>query len=92
MRDKLIIKEKEFRVVGIMNQIGNPGDDSQVYIPLDIAREIFDKQDELSNLLGIGKLNMVNQSIRKNSNKELDKIYADLIEEMNKNNFIIIIY
>tara|TARA_B110000285_G_C14866589_1_gene487138 strand:- start:87 stop:347 length:261 start_codon:yes stop_codon:yes gene_type:complete len=51
--------------------------------------DIFDKQDELSNLLGIGKLNMVNKSVR-NSHKELDKIYADLIEEMNKNNFIII--
>jgi len=51
--------------------------------------DIFDKQDELSNLLGIGKLNMVNKSVRKN-NKELDKIYADLIEEMNNNDFIII--
>jgi hypothetical protein len=52
--------------------------------------DIFDKQDELSNLLGIGKLNMVNKSNRKNSNKELDKIYSDLIEEMNQNDFIII--
>ena len=52
--------------------------------------DIFDKQDELSNLLGIGKLNMVNKSVRTDSDKELDKIYADLIEEMNENNFIII--
>lgn len=52
--------------------------------------DIFDKQDELSNLLEIGKLNIVNKSDRKDSNKELDKIYADLIEEMNKNDFIII--
>jgi len=52
--------------------------------------DIFDKQDELSKLLGIGKLNMVNKSSRKNSNKELDNIYADLIAEMNKNEFIII--
>ena len=50
--------------------------------------DIFDKQDELSDLLGIGKLNMVNKSFRKHSNKELDKIYFDLIEEMNQNNFI----
>ena len=51
--------------------------------------DIFDKQDELSDLLGIGKLNIVNKSSRKD-NKELNKIYADLIDEMNKNNFIII--
>ena len=52
--------------------------------------DIFDKQDELSKLLGIGKLNLVNKSTVKNSNKELDIIYEDLITEMNKNEFIII--
>jgi len=52
--------------------------------------DIFNKQDELSNLLEIGKLNIVNESTRKNGNEKLDKIYADLISEMNKNNFIII--
>ena len=52
--------------------------------------DIFNKQDELSNLLEIGKLNIVNKSTRTNSNEKLDKIYADLIYEMNKNNFIII--
>jgi len=50
--------------------------------------DIFEKQDELSNLLGIGKLNIVNTSIRKDSNKDLDIIYTDLIDEMNKNDFI----
>ena len=53
--------------------------------------DIFDKQDELSNLLGIGKLNLVNKSKRKQiSEKKLDTIYADLIEEMNKNDSIIV--
>jgi hypothetical protein len=52
--------------------------------------DIFNKQDELSNLLEIGKLNIVDESSRKNSNEKLDEIYADLICEMNKNNFIII--
>jgi hypothetical protein len=52
--------------------------------------DIFNKQDELSSLLDIGKLNIVNESTRKNSNEKLDEIYADLISEMNKNNFIII--
>ena len=52
--------------------------------------DIFLKQDELSNILGIGKLNLVNKSKRKNSNKELDKIYSNLINEMNNNDFIMI--
>lgn len=52
--------------------------------------DIFDKQDELSRVLEVGKLYMVNQSTRKDSNEILDKIYSDLIEEMNNNDFIII--
>jgi hypothetical protein len=52
--------------------------------------DIFEKQDELSSLLGIGKLNLINKSLRKDSNKELDIIYDDLIDEMNKNSFIMI--
>ena len=52
--------------------------------------DMFNKQDELSSLFGIGKLNMINFSKRKDSNKKLDNIYADLIEEMNNNAFITI--
>jgi uncharacterized protein YlbG (UPF0298 family) len=52
--------------------------------------EIFDKQDELSKLLGIGKLNLINKSVRTESNKELDEIYKDLINTMNNNSFIMI--
>jgi hypothetical protein len=52
--------------------------------------DIFDKQDELSNLFGIGKLKMVNKSTRNHSNTQLDEIYADLIDEMSRNDFIII--
>ena len=53
--------------------------------------DVFNKQDELSELLEIGKLNLLNQSMRKNSNEILDNIYADLIDEMNKNNFIMVV-
>lgn len=52
--------------------------------------DIFNKKNQLSKILGIGRLNIVNKSSRKNSNKELDNIYHDLITEMNKNDFIII--
>jgi len=46
LRDKLIIQDEEFRVIGIMGQIGNPQDDSQVYIPIETAKELLDKEDE----------------------------------------------
>jgi len=47
IRDRIIIKGEEFRVVGIMEQVGNPQDDRQVYIPLDTAREIFEREGEI---------------------------------------------
>lgn len=50
IRDKIIIKEREFKVVGVMKQIGNPSDDSSIYIPLDTAREIFEKEDEIDSI------------------------------------------
>jgi len=59
--------------------------------------DIFDKQDELSNLLQIGKLNIVNKSKKKYDKEKLEKleklkiIYADLIDEMNNNDFIRIV-
>jgi hypothetical protein len=52
--------------------------------------DIFNKQDELSNLLEIGKLHLVNKSKRIQSNETLDTIYADVIDEMKKNDFIMI--
>jgi len=52
--------------------------------------EIFDKQDELCKMLGIDKLNLVNLSTRTKSDTRLDEIYADLIDIMNKNPFIMI--
>ena len=52
--------------------------------------DIFNKQDELSKVLGIGKLNLINKSNRTNSDDKLNEIYADLIEEMNNTEFITI--
>lgn len=52
--------------------------------------DIFDKQDELSKLFGIGNLNLINESCRKDSIEQLDYIYDDLINEMRNNDFITI--
>ena len=51
--------------------------------------EIFEKQDEISELFGIGKLHLVNKS-KRDVDKKLQHIYARLLEIMNKNDFITI--
>jgi hypothetical protein len=52
--------------------------------------EIFDKQHELSKILGIGDLNLVKRETERTHPEKLNEIYKELIDIMNKNNFIII--
>jgi putative ABC transport system permease protein len=44
---KIKINDVEFEVVGILEAIGNPGDDQQVYIPLEDFKEIFNSGDRV---------------------------------------------
>ena len=48
--------------------------------------DMFNNLDKISNTLGIGKLNMINISTRE-AHKKLEKIYSDLIDEMNQNDY-----
>ena len=41
------IQDQQFRVVGAMEKIGNRQDDTEVYIPLDVAQELFNETDEV---------------------------------------------
>ncbi|MFH0752662.1 MAG: ABC transporter permease [archaeon] len=50
IRDNLVIEDKKFEVVGLMKKIGNPQDDSQIYVPVDTARELFDGGEELDSI------------------------------------------
>ena len=48
INNHVYINNVKFEVVGILDEIGNEQDDHIILIPLDTAREIFDKQKELS--------------------------------------------
>jgi len=39
--NKIKINDVEFEVIGILDSVGNPADDQQVYIPLEDLKEIF---------------------------------------------------
>jgi len=51
VRDKIEIEGKEFKVIGIMAPIGNPQDDSQITIPIDAAREIFNEPEKVDYIM-----------------------------------------
>lgn len=90
LKDVLDSKKDLYKIREFYDNYTKPNEKRNYKIYCVKYEDIFDKQDELSKLLGIGKLNMVNKSSRKNSNKKLDNIYSDLIAEMNKNEFITI--
>jgi putative ABC transport system permease protein len=45
VRDKILINNQEFEVVGTLESIGNPQDDSSMLIPLETAKELFDTDE-----------------------------------------------
>jgi len=45
--DILKINDIEFEVIGVMDAIGNPGDDQQVYITFEDFKELFDSGDRI---------------------------------------------
>ena len=47
----LYIDNTKIEVVGIMGEIGNPQDDSQIYVPLDTMKEIIGDTDELTYIV-----------------------------------------
>jgi putative ABC transport system permease protein len=46
--DNLFINGESFDIVGFYEEIGNPGDDSNVYMTIDSIKELFDKEDEFA--------------------------------------------
>ncbi len=47
---KIRIEDKEFDVVGINKETGNPMHDLKITIPLETAEELFDKKDDYSSI------------------------------------------
>jgi hypothetical protein len=89
---EVLNKEKDlYKIKEFYNNYTTPNDKRNYKIIAVKYEDLFDKQDELSELLGIDKLNLVNKSTRKNTRPKLNKIYKDLIETMNKNPFIMTI-
>ncbi|MEK6867470.1 MAG: FtsX-like permease family protein, partial [Nanoarchaeota archaeon] len=48
LNENIAINEKRFQVVGIFEEIGNPEDDNVVELPIEIAQEMFGKENQVS--------------------------------------------
>ena len=78
LRDTLLIDDVEFKVVGIVERIGNPQDDSNLYISEEEARELFDEPEDSQQIMAqVAKGSDVNlvakdieEALRKSRNVE----------------------
>ncbi len=49
--DRIKVNGRGFQVVGILDRIGSPEDDRQMYVPIDTARDLFDESDKLNMIM-----------------------------------------
>ncbi len=49
--DKIIINEKEFKITGIVGQIGNPFDDKNIYISMEDFKALFNFGDRVDQII-----------------------------------------
>lgn len=50
LKNKIDIKGEEFRITGVLEEIGNEGDDTAVWIELEDFRELFNMPDEVHTI------------------------------------------
>lgn len=53
LKNRLLIENKTFKIVGIMEEIGNAEDDFTIMTPLDDARDIFDEPDGITAMMAV---------------------------------------
>ncbi len=51
LRDAFLIQDEKFEIVGVLNPIGNPGDDSIILIPEDDLRTLFSTGKRVDNII-----------------------------------------
>ena len=73
LRDKLIIQDQEFKVIGILEKVGNPFDDGSVVINEEVMRDLYSIPEENSAIF---------VQVEKDSN--LDNVVESIEDELRK--------
>lgn len=80
---KIKIQDKDFKVIGILETVGNMQDDSQSYITINSGKELFDTGDTLDQIYASVKPEYDPLVVQKEIEKRLEKKHG-------KNKFFII--
>ena len=74
---KIEIKGREFRIVGILKEIGNSQDDNQINVPLDTVRDVFSKPDDVDVVIAQVKSANDIPMLQEKIKKELERRRGD---------------
>ncbi len=77
LKDKITINEQELRVVCTMEKIGNKQDDSQIYVPIGTARELFDRPDGIDMIYVQVKNGIDPEEVAEDIEKDLRKVRGE---------------
>lgn len=75
--NKITINKVEFKVVGVLKEIGNAQDDNQINIPLEAAREIFHEPEKVDTIITQVKSSSDIPSLQEKVKKELERKRGD---------------
>lgn len=51
LNNRINIEDTDFKVVGILDTVGNSQDDMNIYMPIEMAREVFDEPEKVMTIL-----------------------------------------
>ena len=77
LRSKILINKEEFRVVGILKEVGNPEDDNSINIPLEAFREVFDEPNKVNAIIAQAKDGVDIEELQEKVERELEKARDD---------------
>ncbi len=75
--NKITINKVEFKIVGVLDEIGNAQDDNQINIPLEAAREIFDEPERVDTIIAQVKSASDIPQLQQKIEKELERRRGD---------------
>jgi len=72
VKNKIKINENDFRVVGVMEEIGNPEDDNQLIIPLDTMRDLYGEPYKVDMIFAQAKSGLDMEALQEKTEKRLE--------------------
>jgi len=75
--NKITINKVEFKVVGVLEEIGNSQDDNQINVPLDTVRDVFSKPDDVDVVIAQVKSANDIPMLQEKIKKELERRRGD---------------